>query len=326
MIVHANTVAVNIERTYPMAPTIAPAARDRLAQIDEVTFLERIAIVQMFVAPYGRPVGTHQIGRMLKLGFDPRKLGIITVSMREDGRFAIIDGNHRRQLAAHAGLTELLARVFIDLTYEEEADLYIALNTIKPPTALDRWRARVEMREALPLHVNEILARHDLRVAQHQTTSTPGLVQCVRSLEKAYVERGPQAFEELFVILRRAWGTDPSAYSGRMIDGLSAFWARYRDLADLDRLVIQLQQTTPLRLAAAAGIVVMANGSRDEALGKQIVMAYVGRSRSKFSLPDWRPRILHADSTATEWDGKRVVGTAPKTRRFALRKRPQVDR
>lgn len=273
---------------------ISPSTSQRLVDIDEHTFLERVPISEMFVAPYGRPVGATQIARMLKSGFDPRKLGILTLSLRSDGRYAILDGNHRRTVATHAGLLTLLARVFIDLSYEEEARLFTALNTVNAPSAVDRWRARREFGDPTVVTVESILANRGLKINLTSMEASPGRLTCVAALEKCFKERGAIELGEILDILIAAWGDDPAAFTGRMLDGLRMFWARYRGVARLDRLVPQLQATTPHRLHAAAVGKVISHDPAAVSLGKQIAATYVGRS-TKYTLPDWSPQIKNRE-------------------------------
>lgn len=267
--------------------------RDLLATINDNTFLERVPISAMFVDAYARAVGMAQIGRMLKRGYREDLLGIITLSLRNDGRYAILDGNHRKNLAQICGEDEMLSRVFIDLTYEQEAEMFSALNTIKPPTALDNWRARKEYRDAAALEITEVLDRVGLHVGQSHKNTAPGVILCVSSLDSVYSSYGTDTLQEVLMILRAAWDLEPSAYSGKMVMGVTVFWARYREQAVMDRLVQQLRQTTPHQILGAAGQLSNSLEPARTAVGKQIAAVYTGRSR-RYILPDWKH---FADST-----------------------------
>lgn len=298
--------------------TDRPTIPERLARIDEFTFLEVVKLADMFTEPYCRPVGTAALGRMLKTGFNPRALGIITLSMRENGRFAIIDGNHRRHLAEHAGLTELLARVFIDLTYLEEAQLFKDLNTIKPPNAVDRFRADVEAQEPRALHLQAILNDFKLRVGSTADRSHPGVVMAVAAFQRVLIERGEDELREILAILRAAWDYEPAAYSARMLAGISAFWARYRSDANVSRLVAQLQTTTPNRIVAKA----IGYGGRqyatDDAVGKTLVDVYIGRSRAAANqLPEWG-RASNLQSARAGSVGRKALRRVEKLRKAAV--------
>jgi hypothetical protein len=278
--------------TIKELPKIPDLTSLRIADLDEFTFLERVPIKLMFLAPYQRPIGSTQIGRMLRQGFDPRKLGIVTLSLREDGRYAIVDGSHRRYIAVQHGYNDMLARVFIDLTYEEEARLFEALNTIKAPTALDRFRARIEYEEETALDIAAALAEVQLRIGSGGAQSTRE-VSCVAALDRLYREQGPRSFREVLSVIHAAWGTDdPHAWSGRIIDGFRMFWARYRNAIEFKRLVVQMQNVSPRKLMAEAGVSPIRTDSPGALIGRQLVAIYMGRSRSdRWRLDPWTAHI-----------------------------------
>jgi hypothetical protein len=257
-----------------------------LARIDDHTILDWVPIDLMFVAPYGRPVGRSQLGRMHKSGFDEKKLGIITLSLRHDGRYAIIDGNHRRHLAKDVGRTEMLARIFIDLEYMEEAALFSALNTIKAPSALEKFNARMEYLEPVAVDITRIVGEVGLRIAKTPNTGGEGTVSCIAALEVLYIERGPLEFTEVLNVIYAAWGPQSHAWHAYIINGFRQFWARYRDEVEFKRLVEQLQLKMPQQILAAAGAYAGVSESIPTRVGKQLVLVYNGRSRAK-KLRDW---------------------------------------
>lgn len=287
--------------TAPNRPVIGTAGR-RLADLDEYTFLERVPISLMFVAPYQRPIGETQIARMLRSGFNARKLGIITLSLRNSGRYAILDGNHRTRIAVNHGFTEMLSRVFIDLSYEEEAELFEALNTIKAPGALDRFRARLEYREPRAVAIQTDLGTFGLRIAVQNGGNQTGIVTCVAALDKLYIERGPLEFNEVLNVITQAWGIeDPTAWTGRIVDGFRMFWSRYRDLIEFQRLVLQLRNCTPRTLLVSAGANPKNSDSASALIGRQIAILYSGRSRSgKNVLPPWTNYVKSATGERKE--------------------------
>lgn len=285
-----------------------PAVSERLARIDDETFLERVSTDKMFTAPYSRPLSTAQLGRMAREGYSARKAGIITLSMRGDGRFAVVDGNHRRHLAAASGVREMLSRVFIDLSYAEEAELFEALNTIKPPTAIDRFKSRLERGERVALDIRDRLAVHGLHVSIVSGRDSRGALQSVHELERLYDELGPEAFSHVLLIVFTAWEYDTSAWTSRMLAGMRQFWARYGDVVDAKDLVRRLQQYLPSRLLAAAGASPVRSESVGTLVGKHLQAVYNARRRSNL-LPEWKPRVAVADLPQHVADRKRGAAT-----------------
>jgi hypothetical protein len=76
---------------------------------------------------YQRPAEERFV-RDLTLRFDERLVGTIDVSQREDGRFAVIDGQQRSEAMRRAGKTGCYASVYENLTLAEEASLFFHKN------------------------------------------------------------------------------------------------------------------------------------------------------------------------------------------------------
>jgi hypothetical protein len=281
----------------------------RLATIDDQTFLERVPLDKLFVAPYGRPVGAAAIGRMLKQGFDTRKLGIVTLSLRADGRFAVIDGWHRVHLCRHVGLADILARVFIDLTYEEEASLFSALNTIKPPTALDRFRSRVESGEPTALGIKHVLDHFGMTVTKRGGTGAEKTkcVSAIVSLERIYEDLNPEGLATILDILIKAWDYDGGSFSTAVLDGMRHFMVRYRREVDLNRLVAQLQRVTPSRLLGLAGVGVTSEAPAIR-VGKQVAVLYNRNARGT-RLPEWTENFFVKGKGGAPSNASRILGS-----------------
>lgn len=252
--------------------------------LDRRTFAEYVPISSLFVDLYQRPVKEGRINRTLREGFDADKLGCIMLSLREDGRYAILDGNHRVQMARKVGITALFARIFINLSYEQEAAYFRAFNTVNLPTAMDRFRARVEEREPEALEMVAILEQHGMRVAFHG--EAVGAVGAVAALDRLYIDLGPQGYYDVVNLIHRAWGNERRAWIGPMIDGVRQFWIRYREEADIARLEDRLKLVHPEDILRNASVGLVKRGSAGSRIGRQIAEAYNQGLRNR-RLSDW---------------------------------------
>ena len=115
-----------------------------------------VPIDQCFVDAYGRPEKPGRVASVLK-DFDEDGLGVIIVSARPDGRYAVIDGNHRVLAAQKMGLTHIEASIRYGYTYEYEADLYGKFANVAKQTAGDQFRALVEKRDPDALDIKAIV-------------------------------------------------------------------------------------------------------------------------------------------------------------------------
>src|SRR5258708_7808516 len=92
------------------------------SEIREVTIFERrVPLNRMFVhyrdqpGGYARPLREPRVKKLVA-EFDPLGVGVLYLSMRDDGSYWIIDGQHRAEAARRVGLPGLDAYVYIDLT------------------------------------------------------------------------------------------------------------------------------------------------------------------------------------------------------------------
>lgn len=106
---------------------------------------------------YQRDLAENRVRKITK-EFSPDLLGIITISQREDGRLFIIDGNHRVEAAKRCKVPQLFAEVFIGLTREQEAELFVKLNSgQKSPSFNDKLRAKIEAKDPQSVAYLDIL-------------------------------------------------------------------------------------------------------------------------------------------------------------------------
>jgi hypothetical protein len=113
---------------------------------------------------YQRPLVQTMINRIYK-DFDPRLLATIIVSEREDGRYAILDGNHRVAAAKKAGLTSISCVVHKNLTVEQEAKMFSDLNQVRKKVPLwEIHKARILYGAPDSLFIDRIFKECNLEV------------------------------------------------------------------------------------------------------------------------------------------------------------------
>ena len=93
---------------------------------------------------YQRAINDAEIKKIVKY-WDNRQVRLITLSLRKDGRYYVINGNHTRTAAmiVNGEDTELLCEIYTGLTKEDEANLFYQLNTnFRKPTYNDLLKSR----------------------------------------------------------------------------------------------------------------------------------------------------------------------------------------
>lgn len=218
-----------------------PGSRpDSFVYVDEETLFEMVPLDRVFSDRYCRPIRLWQVAR-LRRGWGVARIGSLYVSYRDsDGRYACLDGNHRVAAARLEGVTHLPARVYIDLGYEQEAELYNAFATQHRQSALDRFRALIEAKDRMALEIVDMLEGFGLGIA----LSGPALgkIQAVYALEGIYRDHGMTVLRMVIRILHSSWDTAPAAYVAASLYGTAALVARYDDKIDEHRLIQVLRK------------------------------------------------------------------------------------
>lgn len=167
-------------------------------------------------------------------------VGAITVSMREDGKPYVVDGQHRVRAANELGLmdTKVLCHIYSGLTIEEEARKFLALNDARSVTPIDGYRAGLVAQDPVCLGVHEILEKYDLRIASGNAS---GVVRCVSKALDLY-RRDPVLLEDVVKVLTSAWGTRSAALENVVFTATGSVLNRYNGELDRGALVKKLAQ------------------------------------------------------------------------------------
>jgi hypothetical protein len=174
---------------------------------------------------YARPLNSKRVAK-LDEEFDLKALGIILLSMRNDGTYAIIDGQHRVEVAKRHGMSALDGYVYIDLTVEEEARLYRQFGDYLKQSARDRWFAGLTEKQPEVIAINGILATLGLRVVNDP--KKPYGIAAVESLLRIYRQQGSKILFDTLETLIDAFGrNDRLGFNGSALVGMAMFLERF---------------------------------------------------------------------------------------------------
>lgn len=260
--------------TAAEATTVAPAASEK-----RDPYVTALPVADLFAdSTYQRDLDDRRVQRMVT-GFDPALLGILEVSQRTDGRYAVLDGQHRwAAVRDHAFDTEdsphVACRVHTGLTVAEEADLYHRLNTTrKQLTGWDRWLARRGANDQAVVDIETIAAAHDYTVGMREA---PGVIRATKACENVVDLGGLPLLDTTLGVLRAAYGTDQAGVDAAILHGTAHVLSAYtRDELDVARLIAALSGIVPRQLTArAAAVREIHKGTMDRLAAHIIVERY----------------------------------------------------
>lgn len=266
----------------------------------EPTSREWIALSDLYSdEAYQRPIDETRVVRM-RDAFDPDALGLPFVAeMKEvggSGRFAVIDGQHRVELARlmYGDAQIIECEVIRGITRGRAAELFRLRNRATKPRALDVFLAGVTAGDPECVAIDRVVRAAGLRVARGGADRT---IEAVVALQRVYrgdraVGAGadPVALKRTLTVCNAAWGPNADAFLGDVVHGIGMVVVRHAELLNDDELSRKLRGYSggPVRLLGdAKGLRVVVGGSVAHAVAAVVTRLY-NRGRRRHGLPAWR--------------------------------------
>lgn len=194
---------------------------------------------------------TNERVKKIAKEWDDMKANLIHVSLRSDGLYYVMDGNHTRLAAEMVGKESLPCRVYVGLTREDEARIFSELNTAsKKPSFAEILKSRAAAGYELEKSYLELLDECGIKYT-FTSASYGGTVKCHSALLKVY-RRADR------LIMRRALTIAKSAADGRddfyqigFLPGLCDLIVRHPQVDDL-RLIKSVRNTTASKIREIA--------------------------------------------------------------------------
>lgn len=226
-----------------------------------------------------------------------KKRGSIIVSLRDDGRFAILDGGHRwtKSRMLYGDDAKIPAQIFIDLKVEDEADLWTGYNRArKKTTPAEDFHADIAKRDPEALEIQAILDRLGLHF-YGKGMSRDNAIEGIETTRKLYREHGANSLTMLLTILRDSMGTGQGAIQGAVMVGLNAFLMRYIDSKYYDRghleATLATHSAAQIKAKGAEIRAAIGGGNTATSIGRAIHQFY-NASRRKGKLPPWQQTLV----------------------------------
>lgn len=209
--------------------------------------------------------------------FDPRKVGALIISKRNDGHY-IIDGQHRCAGANASNPETLLPCVVYEgLTVEEEAQLFRDLAKEKKALgSLDDYNAALVALDPIALSIFEILKKAGLKVSRHECKHG---IQAVSALKTAHTNGN---LENTIKVVK-AWRDateDSYAFEGQNIRAVSCFLREYPE-ALITTLIDKLKAIAPERMLNKYKLRKQTGESTREAPVLEMLIAYNTKNTKK---------------------------------------------
>lgn len=217
-----------------------------------------VPTVLMYTDEYQRDILT--IKQLIKEWNDD-KCQFLLVSER-DGRFYVIDGQHRMEAAKAKGIKELPCMILTGLTKEEEARMFATQNrnvhTLRP---LSVYKANlVNGDESIPevhidMEINRICTKYNVDVKQIGRNQTnPKILRSITRARAIVANHGSGCFEWIInVITSSNWNMCADAYSDIMMSMLRNYYIDNIASSKADAAIMEIMNIiAPRELLAMA--------------------------------------------------------------------------
>lgn len=185
----------------------------------QLTNTRYIRLGDLFIDPaYQRDLDRARVERYAQAGFDQSLFQPLVVSLRADGRIAVIDGSHRHALVVMLGWDDdkrIPCVVMTGLTLVEEAELFVQLQRQRRPlSAYDLFKADLTSRDPEAVSMQAVLQELGLRAVNKNSLAPDGL-RAVHSARTTLKFNGADTLRWVLQVGLGAWPHD-------LIHGLSA--------------------------------------------------------------------------------------------------------
>lgn len=220
--------------------------------------------------------------------FNEDALGTVTVSRREDGKYYVIDGQHRHATARRAKGEHyrMNCHIYEGLSLQDEAALFRALNTAVKPVKIDLFRIRVVEGEAIAVAISTLMDHYGWHVAV--SSGSRYRYTAVGALEEIFTrDGGHNLLDKTISVLTSAFDGDPKSVRSEMLLGLAALYAEHGERIKDVKMIERLQNQGLMDMLDRAKVFSKTAGYRPrDGVAEIITQAYNHRN-TRLRLPQW---------------------------------------
>lgn len=198
--------------------------------------MQWIPLADMDVSPLAQRARRDSHVNQLAAKFNIDLIGHPVVN-RRDGRVFIIDGQHRKWAADRVGLGSgsVECETFEDLTEQQEADMFLELNSDLPVSAFEKFKIAVTAGRFEQCQINDIVGAAGLKIA---LSKEDGSVGCVSTLTDIFRKGGEECLARTLVIVLESYGY--SGLEAQVIGGVGLLLQRYGAILTNSRAIASL--------------------------------------------------------------------------------------
>jgi hypothetical protein len=227
--------------------------------------------------------------------FDPHLMRPIEVSLRNDGKYYVVDGQNRVTMLQLRGIKKVWCRIHIGLTYSKESKLFVRLDeSTRKIQAGQVCQALIEARDPEVLDIQSIVENYGfyLNLGNNKNynfqITSDNQIRCVGGVRKLYKKNGRELLDKCFNLIKLSWDGEPDSLRKTIIESVMLFIKTYKEYGVKDSDLVKKWKDH-----SACSIILDANSnckvkerSSFKPYGKELLRIYNSGRREADRLPD----------------------------------------
>lgn len=233
---------------------------------------------------YQRELKTSLVEKILRR-FAWSKFGALVLSRQENGRFTVVEGQHRWKAAClHPDISEVPAVIVSHADLAGEASSFLAINRDRMAvSSVEQYWAGLTAGDDAAIAISKVLQSAGCDVVPAPGHYRPNLTNSITAIDRCLKRYGHGATRRALLVIRAAWPNDPKSLRGTLITALARIIrANEKTIADHDLAQAIQPQSIAKLTAHAEAFRKLSGGSAETAITKAIVELYNKGKRTNF--------------------------------------------
>jgi hypothetical protein len=198
--------------------------------------IRRIKLQDLFIdQEIQRQKSDIQVKKILS-SFDENALGIFIVSLRPEGKYHILDGQHRYYACIAMGINEVECEVHSGLSRQQESRLFLKYNRNRYQTkSIDNFKVSLQAEEPESIEVSKALNTFGLKVDRYN-------VQAPSTLFYIYRNYGSEILLKTLEFITKVWGKE--ALKSNVLKGVADFINLGSGKLNTEQFIMYMKKST----------------------------------------------------------------------------------
>lgn len=225
---------------------------------------------------YQREIRPQLVDRILRT-FSWARFGAVVLSRKGDGRFNVVEGQHRWKAASlHPDVGAVPAVIVSHDDAAGEAGSFLAINRDRMAvSSVEQYWAGLAAGDDTAIAISRVLQAAGCDVVPSAGYYRPNLTNSISAIKRCLERYGDGATKRALMVIRKAWPDEAKALRGTLITALARLIRNNAGtLADPELVAAIRPQSFAQMTAHAEQLRKLAGGAADVALSKTICELY----------------------------------------------------